>query len=82
MLIDPSIQILAKCHVMSERHPVKLEMCNLSRSLFHLKKTLYTVWLLQILGPKKVGIKKVLKNLVVKKFGCQKEQIIKKILNI
>ena len=43
MLIDPRIQILAKsCHVMSEGHPVNLEMCSLSRSMFQLKITLYT----------------------------------------
>ena len=42
MVIDPRIQILAKCHVMSEGHPFKFEQCTLSRLIFHLKITLYT----------------------------------------
>ena len=42
MMIDPHIQILAKCHVMSEGQPVNLEKCTLSRSIFYLYKTLFT----------------------------------------
>ena len=41
-MLDPHIQILAKYHVMSEGHPVNLEMCTLSKLMFHLKIPLYT----------------------------------------